>query len=78
MKVSSTNWIPGWEYLLQKSPARAITPDKPSTAPLTTLKDNCFGQMSRALAGGATGLEAFTLLLRLLSNHFDRTDTGST
>ena len=32
--------------------------------------------MSRALAGGATGPEAFTLLPRLLSNHLDRTDTG--
>ena len=33
--------------------------------------------MSRALAAGATGPEAFTLLLRLVSNHFDGTDTGA-
>ena len=31
--------------------------------------------MSRALAAGSTGPEAFTPLLRLLSNYFDRTDT---
>ena len=36
-----------------------------------------FWQVSRALAAGSTGPEAFTLLLRLLSNHFDRTDTGA-
>ena len=74
--LSSTDRVPGWEYSLQKSFARAITPDKPTTAPLTTLMDDCFGQVSRALAGGATGPEVFTLLLRLLSSRFDRTDTG--
>ena len=26
--------------------------------------------------GGASGLETFTLLLRLLVTHFDRVDTG--
>ena len=31
--LSSTDWIPGWEHPLQKSFARAITPDKPTTAP---------------------------------------------
>ena len=35
------------------------------------------GQVSRALAGGATGPEAFTPLPRLPSNHFDGTDTGA-
>ena len=38
--------------------------------------DDFFGQVSRALAAGSTEPEAFTLLLRLLSNHFERTDTG--
>ena len=33
--------------------------------------------MSRALEAGATGPEAYKLLLRLLSKHFDRTDTGA-
>ena len=32
--------------------------------------------MSRAMAGGASGPEVFTLLLRLLMKHFDRVDTG--
>ena len=31
--------------------------------------------MSRAVAGGASGPEAFTLLLRLLMTHFDGVDT---
>ena len=36
---SSNNWIPGWEYPLQKSLVRVITPDKPTTVPLTKLMD---------------------------------------
>ena len=43
---------------------------------MTTLIDDFFGQVSRALDGGASGPEAFTLLLRLLDTHFDRVDTG--
>ena len=39
--------------------------------------DYFLGQVSCALAGGATEPEAFTLILRLMSNHFDRTDTGA-
>ena len=37
--------------------------------------DYLFGQVSHALEGGSTEPEAFTLVLRFLSNHFDRTDT---
>ena len=33
-------------------------------------------QLSRAMAGGAYGPKAFTLLLRVLMTHFDRVDTG--
>ena len=57
---------------------RAITPDKPSTADMTTLIviDECFGQASRDIKEGASGPEAFTLLLRRLMTHFDRVDTG--
>ena len=43
---------------------------------MTTLIDEFFGQVSRAIDGGASGPEAFTLLLRLLVKHFDRVDTG--
>ena len=32
-------------------------------------------EVSRAMAGGASGAEAFTLLLRLLITHFDGVDT---
>ena len=38
---------------------------------MITLIDDFFGQVSRALDGGASELEAFTLLLRLLVAHFD-------
>ena len=60
-----------------RKPLPVITPDKPTTAPLTTLKDEYFGQVKRTLAAGATGPVVFTLFLRLLSKTFDRTDTGA-
>ena len=55
---------------------RDITPDMPTTARMTTLIDDCFGQVSRAMAGGASGSEAFTLMLRLIMTHIDRVDTA--
>ena len=42
---------------------------------MTTLIDDCFGQMSRAMDDGASGPEAFPLLLHLLVTHVDRIDT---
>ena len=36
-----------------------------------------FGQVSRAMRDGASGPEAFALLLRLLSGHVDRVDSGA-
>ena len=54
---------------------RAITPDKPSTADMTTLIDELFRQVSRDVEEGASGPEAFNLLLRRLMTHFDRVDT---
>ena len=39
--------------------------------------EDCFGQVSRALEDGATGPEAFTLLFRLLSGHFDHAGSGA-
>ena len=39
--------------------------------------DDVFGKASRALEDGATRPEACTLLLRLLSSHFGRTDSGA-
>ena len=52
-----------------------ITPNKPTTANTTTLSDDVFTQVSRALQGGATGPEPLTLLLRLVTTHFDRVNT---
>lgn len=72
-----TTWVPGWEHPLQKSCVRAITPEKPTTAPHTTLMEGQLGQVSRAFKGGGTGPEASTLLLRLLSSHFDHVDNGT-
>ena len=55
---------------------RAITTDKPSTADTTTLIDDFCRQVSRDVEGGASGPEAFTLLLRRLMTRFDRVDMG--
>ena len=43
---------------------------------MITLIDDFVGQVSRALDGGASGPEAFTLLVCLHVTHFDRVDTG--
>ena len=71
--LRSPTWVPGWDLSLHK---RTITPDKPSTADMTTLIDECFGQVSRDVKEGASGPEAFTLPLRRLMTHSDRVDTG--
>ena len=70
------SWVPGWNIRLHKAFMRTITPDKPSTANMTMLIDNFFRQVSRDVEEGASGPEAFTLLLRRLMTHFDRVDTG--
>ena len=54
---------------------RATTHDQPSTADMTTLIDDCIRQVSRDVEEGASGPEAFNLLLRRLMTHFDRVDT---
>ena len=43
---------------------------------MTTLIDDFFRQVSIDVEEGASGPEAFTLLLRRLMTHFDRVDTG--
>ena len=73
--LRSYTWISWREFPLRRSFERAITPDKPTTSPLTTLMDKMFGQISRSLRDGASGPEAFALLLRLLSGHFVRGDS---
>ena len=67
--------VPGWELPLHKAFTRAITPDKPSTADMTILIDERFLQVSRDVEEGASGPEAFNVLLRRLMTHFDRVDT---
>ena len=37
--LRSPTWVPGWDLPLHKAFIRAITPDKPSTADMTTLID---------------------------------------
>ena len=46
-----------------KALMRAITPNKPSTADMTTLIDEFFRQVLRDVEEGTSGPEAFTLLL---------------
>ena len=42
--LNSPTWVPSWDLPLHKAFTRAITPDKPSTADMTTLFDDCFGR----------------------------------
>ena len=74
--VRAPTWVPDWIHPLRLTFNHAITPDRPTTVRMITLIDDFFGQVSRALDGGASGPEAFTLVLRLLVTHFDRVDTG--
>ena len=74
--LKSPSWVPGWDLPLHKAFMRAITPDKPSTTDMTTSIDECFRQVSRDVEEGASGPDAFTLLLRRLMTHFNRVDTG--
>ena len=74
--LKSPTWLPGGDFPLHKAFTRAITPDKPSTAKMTTLIDDLFRQVSRDVEEGASGPEAFNLLLRRLMTHFDSVDTG--
>ena len=75
--LKSPTWVPAWDLPLHKAFMRAITPDKSSTADMTTLIDECLRQVSRDVDEGASGTEAFTLLLRRLMTYFDRVDTGT-
>ena len=70
-------WIRGWERPLHKAFVRAIPLDKPSTPILTTVIDDIFGQVTRALDRKETGPAAFELLLQLLSRQFDHGDAAS-
>ena len=74
--VRAPTWVTGGIHPLRLAFDRAITPDRPTTARMTTLIDDFFGHVSRAMGGGAFGPEAFTLLLRLLVTHLDLVDTG--
>ena len=76
--LTTPSWVPGWDLPLHKAFMRAITHDKPSTADMTSMVDELFRQVSRDVEGGASGREAFNLLLRCLMKQFDRVDTGET
>ena len=69
--LSSPTWVSGWDLPLHKAFTRAITPDKPSTADMTTLIDECFRQVSRDGEEGASGPEAFNLCLLYTSDAAD-------
>lgn len=76
--LRSATWISGTEYPLKKPFVRVITPETLTTAPLTILMGDCFGQVSRALKDKFTETDALTLLLRQLNSHFDLVDRGYT
>ena len=67
--VRAPAWVTGWTHPLKLAFNRAVTLDKPTTTFMTTLIDEGFGLVSRAMDDGASGSEAFTLLLRLLVMH---------
>ena len=73
--LKSPSWVPGWDLPVHNAFMRAVTPDKPSTADMTTLIDECFRQVSRDVEEGASCPEAFTLLRRHVMTHFDSVDT---
>ena len=76
--LGSQSWVPGWELLLRKCVQRAITPDKPSTFDLTQHLRQLFSrQVKRSLLKGASGPDAFKLLLCLISSHFDHGDQNA-
>ena len=74
--LRSPTWVTGRDLPLDEEFMRAITPDKPSTAGMTTLIDEFYGQVSRDVKERASGSAAFSLLLRRLMTHLDRIDTG--
>ena len=53
--LKSLSWVPGWNLSLHKAFTRALTPDKLSTADMTTLIDEGFQQVSRDVEEGASG-----------------------
>ena len=69
--LMDSDFVRGWERPLQKRILSAISPDKPTTSDLVLSISDYFQQVKRRLDDGATGPEAFTLLLRLLSEQFD-------
>ena len=54
--LRSATWVSGWEHPLRRPFECAITPDKLTTTPLTTLVGEGFGQVSRTLEDGASDL----------------------
>ena len=54
--LCSGTWVSGWEHPLRRPFECAITLDKLTTTPLTTLVGEGFGQVSRTLEDGASDL----------------------
>ena len=67
-------WVAGWELPLRKCIQKAITTDKPSTFDLTNTFDDSFRQGKQGFQNGASGLDTFKMLLRLVSALFDEDD----
>ena len=54
--LRSPTWVPGWDLPLHKVFMRAITPDKPTTADMTTLIDEFLGTCRELLRWERPGL----------------------
>ena len=63
--LRSPTWVRGWSLSLHKAFMLDRTPDKPTIADMTTLTDDCLKQVWRDIKEGASGPEAFTLMLLL-------------
>lgn len=56
---------------------RVIAHDEPNSVGMHHALDNFFAQVDRTMTAYSSGPEAYTLLGRLITTHFDSTDQGA-
>jgi len=74
--LSDTKYVRGWERCLRKLFVDAVPTNKSFTSDLVLSLGEYFQQVDRCLDAGSDGPSAFKLLLKLLSEHFDTSDTS--
>ena len=70
-------YVRGWTRPLQRMMIIAVAEDLSCTSDLITSISDHFSQVRRRLDEGTPGPEAFQLLLRILADHFDTSDSES-